>query len=123
MEIVNTQNAPAAIGPYSQAVKEGGMVFCSGQIAVDEEGRLVEGGIRAQTERVMKNLFAVLEAAGSSSGKVLKTTVYLKNMADFAEMNELYESLFNGHKPARATVEASALPKGALIEMDCVAAV
>lgn len=116
-----TENAPKAIGPYSQAIVFEKLVFCAAQIGLNpENGLLVEGGIEAQTEQVCKNLKAVLEASGSSIENVLKTTVFLKNMADFQAMNVVYEKFFIG-KPARATVEVSALPKNALVEIECIA--
>ena len=121
MEKIFSKNVPAAIGPYSQAVKANGFVFCSGQIPIDPKtGEFVAGGIAEQTERVCKNLKAVLEAAGSSPEKVVKTTVFLKNLNDFQAMNEVYARHFVS-KPCRATVEVSALPKGALVEIECVA--
>ncbi len=124
MEVVNTENAPQAIGPYSQAVKSGGFVFCSGQIALKPDGALLEGGVEEQTKQVMANLSAVLQAAGSGFEKVVKTTIYLADINDFALVNELYGSYFTGEvKPARATVEVSKLPKGVAVEIDCVAEV
>ncbi|MDH3494811.1 MAG: RidA family protein [Acidobacteriota bacterium] len=123
-KIVSTENAPGAIGPYSQAVIAGGMVYCSGQIPIDiSTGEFVPGGVSEQTDRVLKNLGAVLEAAGSQYDKVVKTTVFLADMADFAEMNAAYEVYFGGSKPARATVQAAGLPRGALVEIECVAIV
>jgi 2-iminobutanoate/2-iminopropanoate deaminase len=122
MEIVATTNAPAAIGPYSQAIKANGFVFCSGQIPLRADGTLVSGGIVEQTEQVLSNLKAVLEAAGSGLGKVVKTTVFLANMADFAAMNEVYGRFFGENKPARATVQVARLPKDVLVEIDCIAA-
>jgi 2-iminobutanoate/2-iminopropanoate deaminase len=122
MEIVKTKNAPAAIGPYSQAVKSGGFVFCSGQIALKPDGELLEGDVRAQTTQVMNNLKAVLEAVGSDFSKVVKTTIFLADINDFVDVNEVYGSYFEGeNKPARATVEVSNLPKGVKVEVDCVA--
>lgn len=124
MKIVNTELASAAIGPYSQAVISGGFVFCSGQIALTVDGILLDGGVLVQTEQVMENLSAVLKEAGSGLEKVVKTTIYLVNMADFAEVNEVYGRYFDGDiKPARATVEVKGLPKGVSIEIDCVAEV
>lgn len=118
-----TPAAPQAIGPYCQAIVAGGLVHCSGQIALDPiQMTLVEGGVAAQTERVLKNLAAVLEAAGSDLTKVVKCNVYLKSMNDFAAMNEVYARHFAGDTPpARATVEVARLPKDALVEIDCVA--
>ena len=121
MKFINTGGAPKAVGPYSQAVTAGGLVFCSGQIAMDEEGKMVEGGVREQTERVLKNLFVVLKASGSGPERILKTTVYLKNMGDFADMNDVYADLLRDHRPARATMAVAGLPKGALVEIDCIA--
>lgn len=121
-EVVATKDAPQAIGPYSQAVKANGFVFVSGQIAIDPaNGTIVNGGVQAQTERVLKNLAAILAAAGSGMDRVVKTTVYLKNMADFGVMNELYGKYFPAPYPARATVEAARLPKEVLVEIDVVA--
>jgi 2-iminobutanoate/2-iminopropanoate deaminase len=120
---IATLRAPKAIGPYSQAVRVGDLVFCSGQIALDpESGTLVGGGdIRAQTKRVMENLRAVLEAAGSSLGRVVKTTIFLTDLAEFAAMNEVYAEFFPAEPPARATVQVSALPRGARVEIDVIA--
>ena len=114
--------APKAIGPYSQAVAHNGLVFLSGQIPLDPAtNQMVEGDISAQTERVLQNLAAVLEAAGSSLKKVLKTTVYLKNMADFPKMNEVYGRYFDENPPARSTVEAARLPRDVQVEIDAIA--
>lgn len=123
MEVIKTSLAPAAIGPYSQAIKTDGMVFCSGQIGLKVDGSIVGNGISVQTAQVLKNLTGILEKAGSSIGKVVKTTVYLKSMADFGEMNKIYEDFFKDIKPARSTVEVSNLPRNALIEIDCIATV
>ena len=121
-EIVRTVGAPKAIGPYSQAVKAGGFVFCSGQIPLDPAtGELVGGGVETQTRRVMENLKAVLEAAGSSLDNVVKTTVFLKDMNSFAKMNEAYGEFFKADPPARATVEVARLPKDVLVEIEVVA--
>lgn len=121
-EIIATKNGPAAIGPYSQAVKANGLVFCSGQVCFDPAtGQLVEGDVRAQTERVLKNLKAILEAAGTSLDKAVKTTVFLKSMSDFAAMNETYAKFFTANPPARSTVEAARLPKDVLVEIDVIA--
>jgi 2-iminobutanoate/2-iminopropanoate deaminase len=120
---IHTENAPAAIGPYSQAVTHGGLVYCSGQIPLDPKtGALVEGTIAQQTERVMENLSAVLTAAGSGLDRVLKTTIFLTAMSDFTEVNGAYGKYFSGAKPARATVAVKELPKGARVEIDCIAA-
>ena len=121
MQIVHTPLAPAAIGPYSQAVKVNGMVFTSGQIAlVPETGAVVEGGIREQTTRICENLKAVLAASGSSLEKVVKTTCFLADMADFAAFNEVYGSYFTG-KPARSCVAVRTLPKNVLAEIEVIA--
>jgi 2-iminobutanoate/2-iminopropanoate deaminase len=124
-EEVRTQDAPQAIGPYSQAVKSGGFLFASGQIALDPKtGSIVSGGIVEQTERVVKNISAVLAAAGTSMDYVVKTTVFLKDMNDFAKMNETYSRYFSGDgkiSPARSTVEVSRLPKDSLVEIEVIA--
>lgn len=121
-EAVSCNEAPAAIGPYSQAIKANGLVFCSGQTPMDPQtGQVVSGGIAAQTERVLKNLGAVLEAAGTSMDKVVKTSVFLKDMNDFAAMNEVYGRFFQGEPPARSTIQAARLPKDALVEIDVIA--
>ena len=121
-ERVQTENAPAAIGPYSQAIKAGGFVFVSGQISIDPKtGEFIAGSIAEQTERVFKNLAAVLEAAGSSLDQVVKTTVFLADMKEFAAMNDVYAKFFSGAPPARATVAAAGLPKDARVEIDAVA--
>ena len=123
-KIVATRGAPKAIGPYSQAVIAGGFAYLSGQIPLDPEtGKIVEGDIAAQTERVLENLKAVLEAAGSSLAQVVKATVYLKYMGEFARMNEVYARYFPDLPPARATVEAARLPRDVGVEIDCVALV
>ena len=123
-EKVATTNAPQAIGPYSQAIKTNGMVFCSGQVALDPAtGELLNGDVRAQTERVLKNLEGVLAAAGSGFDKVVKTTVFLKTMADFSAMNEVYAKFFPAPHPARSTVAVAELPRQALVEIDVIALV
>lgn len=123
-ETVNTPKAPRAIGPYSQAVRAGNLLFCSGQIPLDPEtGRLVDGGVEEQARRVLLNLEAVLEAGNSSLDQVIKTTVYLADLADFAKVNSVYAAFFRQAPPARATVQAAALPAGALVEIDAVALV
>lgn len=120
---VSTPEAPGAIGPYSQAIVHGGLVHCSGQVAIDPATKeLVGGGVEAETRQVLKNLSAVLAAAGSSIERVLKTTVYLQRMDDFAKMNAVYGTFFEKDPPARATVEVAKLPRGAQVEIDCVAA-
>ena len=121
-ERIQTDNAPAAIGPYSQAIKAGGFVFVSGQIPIDPQtGQFVSGGIAEQTEQVLKNLSAVLEAAGSSLGLVVKTTVFLADMKEFSGMNEVYATFFSSSPPARATVAAAGLPRDARVEIEAVA--
>jgi len=121
---IQTEKAPAAIGPYSQAIKAGGLVFASGQIPIDPEtGEFVAGGIAEQTERVLKNLAAVLEAAGSGLDQVVKTTVFLADMKEFSGMNEVYATFFSEPPPARATVAAAGLPRGARVEIEAVALV
>lgn len=119
---IQTENAPKAIGPYSQAVKANGFVFASGQIPLDPSTmQIVEGGIREQTERVLKNLSAVLEAAGSSLDRVVRTTVFLADLADFAEMNDVYGRFFGDVPPARSTVEVARLPRDVRLEIDVIA--
>ncbi len=121
-EAVATQKAPQAIGPYSQAIKANGLVFASGQIPIDPaNGQIIAGDIAAQTERVLKNLGAVLAAAGSSLERVVKTTVFLKNMSDFPRMNDVYGRFFTKEPPARSTVEVARLPKDVLVEIDVIA--
>ncbi len=123
IQIVSTDQAPAAIGPYSQATIVGNLIFTAGQIALDpDSGEVVPGDVAAQTERVMANLAAVLRAAGSDLAKVVKTTVYLVDMADFQPMNEVYGRHFGDHRPARATVAVAGLPKGVRVEIEVVAA-
>jgi 2-iminobutanoate/2-iminopropanoate deaminase len=118
---VQTDNAPAAIGPYSQAIKAGGFVFVSGQIPTDPStGEFIAGGIKEQTEQVLKNVSAVLSAAGSSLEKVVKTTVFLADMAEFTEMNEVYARYFEVEPPARATVAAAGLPRNARVEIEAI---
>ena len=119
---ISTDRAPAAIGPYSQAVRAGAFLFCSGQIPLEPaSGEMVSGEIEAQTRQVLENLKAVVEAAGASLDDVVKVTVYLADLADFAVVNAVYEEYFGEAKPARATIQAAALPRGALIEADCIA--
>ena len=121
-KFVHTPEAPEAIGPYSQAVVTGDWVFASGQIPIDPAtGELIVGDITVQTHRVMENLAAVLKAAGTSMGSVVKTTVYLSNMANFAEMNKVYAEHFGDHRPARATVQAGGLPKAVDVEIEVIA--
>jgi 2-iminobutanoate/2-iminopropanoate deaminase len=121
-EAVSTPNAPKAIGPYSQAIKANGFIFTSGQIAFDPAtGNIVPGGIEQQTEQVMKNLSAILQAAGSGWDKVIKTTVFLKNMSEFGQMNEVYGKFFKNAPPARSTVEVARLPRDVSVEIDVIA--
>ena len=121
-EIIQTAHAPQAIGPYSQAVRSNGLVFASGQIPIDPAtGQFVSGGIEEQTEQVLKNLTAVLEAAGSSLSRVIKTTVFLADMQEFSAMNDVYARFFRDEPPARATVEASRLPRDAKVEIEAIA--
>ena len=122
MQSISTDKAPAAIGPYSQAVIAGGLLFCSGQIPLDPlSGEMVSGTVEQETERVMENLRGVLEAANSDFDHVLKTTIYLMNMADFPLVNQVYGQYFPGIKPARATVAVAALPRGARVEIEAIA--
>ncbi len=123
LQFVQTNKAPSAIGPYSQAVVANGMVFTSGQIALTPEGVMLENDVVVQTKQVLKNLQAVLEEAGSSMGGVIKTTIFLASMDDFATVNEIYAEAFGSHKPARSTVAVKTLPKNALVEIDAVALV
>jgi 2-iminobutanoate/2-iminopropanoate deaminase len=121
-EIVTTKDAPQAIGPYSQAIKANGFIFTSGQVAIDPATQQVVGSdIAAQTERVLRNLSEILEAAGSGLGKVVRSTVFLKNMNDFATMNQVYGKYFSSAPPARSTVEVARLPKDVLVEIDVIA--
>lgn len=118
---INTASAPQAIGPYSQGIVANGLLFTAGQIGIDPQtGRLVEGGLANQLERVLANLSAVFEAAGASWADVVKTTVYLSDIADFTAFNELYARLIGDARPARTTIQAGALPRGALVEIDAV---
>ncbi len=122
MDVVSTNQAPQAIGPYSQAVIAGDLVFTAGQIPLDPETmQMIEGDVVEQTDRVLRSLAAVLAAAGTDLSHVVKTTVYLADMADFPRMNEVYAEHFGGHKPARSTVQAAALPKNARVEIDAIA--
>ncbi|HET7658645.1 MAG TPA: RidA family protein [Bacillales bacterium] len=123
MKPVHTQKAPQAIGPYSQGMIAGNLFFSSGQIPLTPEGNFVEGDIKEQTHQVFRNLKAVLEEAGASLETVVKTTVFIQNMDEFAEVNEVYGSYFSDHKPARSCVEVAKLPKGALVEIEVVAIV
>ncbi len=124
MDQIKTEKAPAAIGPYSQAVVTNGFLFSAGQIALDPAtGQMVDGGVEGQTERVMQNLLAVLDSAGLAWTDVVKTTVYLHDMADFPKVNEIYGRWIGDARPARSTVQVTALPRGGLVEIDMVAAV
>ena len=123
-DIVTTSSAPEAVGPYSQAVVSGGLVYCSGQIPLEPStGAMVEGGVEAQARRCLDNLAAVLAAAGSGLQSVLKVTAYLTDMGDFPAFNDVYATYFDKEPPARATVGVAALPKGARVEVDCIAAI
>lgn len=124
MEKISTENAPKAIGPYSQAIVQGNIVYCSGSIPLNPQSMKVESwDIESQTEQVLKNMTAVLVASGSDLSRVLKTTVFLKDMNDFQKMNAIYESYFNGHAPARSTVQVAKLPLDVLVEIECIAGV
>ena len=121
-EIISTKDAPKAIGPYSQAIKANGFVFTSGQIAIDPSTQqVITGDVAAQTERVLRNLSEILEASGSGLGKVVRSTVFLKDMNDFAAMNQVYGKYFSSAPPARSTVEVARLPKDVLVEIDVIA--
>lgn len=123
-DVISTADAPKAIGPYSQAIRANGIVFVSGQVAIDPATQqAIEGDVATQTERVIKNLAAILKASGSGLDRVVKSTVFLKNMGDFAAMNEIYGKHFTGAPPARSTVEAARLPKDVLVEIDVIALV
>jgi len=122
IKTISTSNAPAAIGPYSQAVMAGNLLFCSGQIALDPvSGEIVAGDIRRQAEQVMENIAAVLSAAGVGFNDVVKATVFLVDMSDFGAVNEVYGRYFSGHKPARSTVAVRGLPRGVLLEIEVIA--
>ena len=123
LDVVSSPSAPAAIGPYSQAIRAGNLLFCSGQIPLDPKTmQLVGSNAAEQADQVLKNLAAVLTAGGASLGHVVRTTIFLASMSDFAAVNEVYGRHFGAHKPARATVAVKELPKGALVEIDCIAA-
>ncbi len=123
-QVVSTDKAPKALGPYSQAIRLGDFVFCSGQAGIDPAtGKLVEGGIQAETRRVLQNLTAVLQAAGSSFNRVVKTTVFLKNMDDFKAMNAIYAEFFPAAPPARSTVQVARLPADASVEIEAIATI
>ena len=124
LKAISSADAPKAIGPYSQAIVAEGrqLIFCSGQIPLDpQRGEIIQGDIASQTKRVMENLKSVLAAGGAELAHVVKTTIYLQDLADFASVNEVYGSYFTGTPPARATVQVAALPKGARVEIDCIA--
>ncbi|WP_129692191.1 RidA family protein [Gottfriedia acidiceleris] len=123
MQLIHTEHAPKAIGPYSQAIIANGLLYTSGQIPLTVEGNIVEGGIEEQTKQVFANLKAVLEEAGTDLSKVIKTTVFLKDLTTFVDFNAIYEEFFNGHKPARSCVEVARLPKDVLVEIECIAVV
>jgi len=120
MKIIQTTNAPAAIGPYSQAISIGDLLFTSGQIPLRADGTLLEGDITAQTTQVLANLKAVIEAAGASLSKVVKTTVFMKNLDDFVAMNKVYGDTFGSHTPARSTVQVAKLPRDVLVEIEAI---
>lgn len=122
LERISTDRAPAAIGPYSQAIKFGNLLFTSGQIPLNPEGQIVEGGIAEQTHQVFRNLKAVLEEAGATFESVIKATVFIKDMNQFAQVNEIYAAYFGDHKPARSTVEVARLPKDVFVEIELIAA-
>jgi len=121
MKFIETKEAPEAIGPYSQAIAVNGMVYTSGQIALNTNGEMVGNDVETQTHQVMKNLFHVLQAAGSEYTDVIKTTIFLADMDDFLKVNKIYAEYFGNHKPARSTVAVKTLPKNALVEVDCIA--
>ncbi len=121
MEIFNAKNAPAAIGPYSHAVKTGNLIFLSGQIPMDAQGDMVGIGIEAQVEQVFANIKLILEEAGSSLDKLVRVGVFLGDITDFSSFNQVYEDCLKGHKPARSVIEAASLPKGALVEIEAIA--
>ncbi len=121
MNIISTLHAPQAIGPYSQAIEVNGMIYTSGQIGLMPDGQMAGNGIISQTNQVLKNLKAVLEAGSSSMNNVVKTTIFLADMDDFVTVNEIYAEYFGDHKPARSTVAVKNLPKNALVEIECIA--
>lgn len=121
MKTISTNEAPQAIGPYSQAIEANGLIFTSGQIALTPEGQLVNGDVTTQTHQVMKNLYYVLDSAGAHFNDVVKTTIFLANMNDFEKVNEVYAHYFGLHKPARSTVAVRTLPKNVLVEIECIA--
>ena len=121
MQIISTSDAAQAIGPYSQAIKAGGFIFTSGQIALKPDGEFVAGGVEAQARQVLQNLAAILKEAGATLQDAVKTTIFLADMGDFAVVNEIYAAAFGAHKPARSTVQVAKLPKGALVEIEVIA--
>ena len=122
MEIISTDKAPKAVGPYSQAIKVGGFLFASGQIAINpESGEIVKGGVEAQIEQVLRNISGVLEAAGATKYNVVKTTIFLKDIRHYQTINEIYGNFFGDHKPARSTVEVARLPLDVLVEIEVIA--
>jgi len=120
-EIIQTNNAPQAIGPYEQGIRCGNVIYTSGQIALNTDGIMVEGDVKVQTKQVLENLSAVLKATGADLTDIVKTTVFIKDMSTFQEVNEIYAQYFSTNKPARSCVEVSALPKGALVEIEAIA--
>ena len=121
MQIISTPDAAQAIGPYSQAIKAGGFIFTSGQIALKPDGEFVAGGVESQARQVLQNLAAILKEAGATLQDAVKTTIFLADMGDFATVNEIYAAAFGAHKPARSTVQVAKLPKGALVEIEVIA--
>jgi 2-iminobutanoate/2-iminopropanoate deaminase len=121
MKSLHTDSAPKAVGPYSQAIESNSFLFCSGQIGLDPETQILVEGIEAQTHQVLKNLQAVLKAAGTDFSNVIKTTIFVVHMDDFATVNEIYAEYFGEHKPARATIGVASLPKGAIVEIEAIA--
>ena len=122
IQIIHTENAPAAVGPYSQAIRTGNLLMTSGQLGLDPETGILPEGVEAQAEQALKNVGAILEAAGFARTDVVKTTVFIRNMGDFGKVNEIYAAFFGDHKPARSCVEVSALPKNGLVEIEVTAA-
>ncbi len=120
LKMIHTKDAPAAIGPYSQAIQAGGLLYTSGQIPLDVDGNIVAGGISEQTHQVFANLKAILKAANAEWDQVIKATVYIKDMNQFAQVNEIYATYFGDHKPARSTVEVARLPRDVLVEIDFI---
>lgn len=121
MVLINSPQAPAAVGPYSHAAQVGDLLYCSGQIPLDPETmKIVEGGIEAQTKQVLANIGALLDTVGASFGNIAKTTIFLTDLGDFATVNGIYEEAFGSHKPARSTIQVAALPLGANVEIECI---